>query len=114
MRIQRAAASPLPWTKSPASRKPAFASRRMRSPFRQAEGIGYHDIFMMRRWYNMEFIYNLPEAERICGKMIDASSNNPRALSEFWSKRGQCHFARATSLATSSREKPFMSSGLYR
>ncbi|PCK77484.1 hypothetical protein [Rhizobium sophoriradicis] len=80
-----------------------------RAYFRQAEGIGYHDIFMMRRWYNMEFTYNLPEAERICGKMIDASSNNPRALSEFWSKRGQCHFARATSLATSSREKALLS-----
>ncbi|MBP1884886.1 hypothetical protein [Sinorhizobium mexicanum] len=80
-----------------------------RAYFRQAEGIGYHDVFMMRRWYNMEANYNLPEAERICTKMIENSRDNPRALSEFWSKQGQCFFTRANSLATSSRDKALTS-----
>ncbi|ANL25834.1 hypothetical protein AMJ96_PD00634 (plasmid) [Rhizobium sp. N113] len=73
--------------------------------FRQAEGLGYTDVFMMRRWFNMELQYNQPEAERICDEMIKRSADNPRALSEFWSKKGACEFQKANSVVTVSRDK---------
>jgi len=78
-----------------------------RACFREAEGMGYTDVFMMRRWYNMELQYNQPEAERICDEMIKRSSDNPRALSEFWSKKGACEFQKANSILSVSRDKAF-------
>ena len=78
-----------------------------RTCFKHAEGLGYRDIFMMRRWFNMELYsgYGQSEADRICRVMIDDSKITHRAKSEFWSKLGACEFAKSRAVATSSNDK---------
>ena len=82
---------------------------RARDCFKYAEGLGYRDLPMMRRWFTMEFLagYGLTEAERICRVMIEDQRNQPRARSEFWSKLGQCNSNRANALLAVNREKGF-------
>lgn len=78
-----------------------------RQCFKHSEGLGYRDVFMMRRWFHLEVNsgYGLSEAERICRAMIDDQKSPPRVRSEFWSKLGSCHSRRATSLLSVAREK---------
>lgn len=78
-----------------------------RECFRHAEGVGYSDVFMMRRWFYMEFSsgYGLLEAERICRSVIEDKRFGPRYKSEFWSKLGSCLFQRALSLLGANRER---------
>jgi hypothetical protein len=80
---------------------------RARECFKHAEGLGFIDTFMMRRWFNMEMQsgYGLQEAERICNKVITSDKIGPRYKSEFWSKLGQCHFSRANSVVGVNKEK---------
>ncbi|MFF9385862.1 hypothetical protein ACF1A3_35940, partial [Streptomyces globisporus] len=75
--------------------------------FRAAEGLNYVDIFMMRRWYNMELHsgYNLNEAVRVCNKMIGDANIGPRYKSEFWSKLANCFIIEANSLGPGMRAK---------
>jgi hypothetical protein len=83
--------------------------QKARECFQHAEGLGYRDPFMMRRWFNMELMsgYSVTEPERICRIMINDERVQPRTRSEFWSKLGQCHLSRANSLLGVSREKGF-------
>ncbi|WP_193178043.1 hypothetical protein [Oricola nitratireducens] len=80
---------------------------RARSCFKHAEGLGYRDIFMMRRWFNMEHYsgYGQTEAERICRVMIDDPKITQRARSEFWSKLGACELSKAQAVSSSSNDK---------
>jgi hypothetical protein len=67
-----------------------------RECFKHAEALGYLDIFMLRRWFHMEFMsgYGLSEAERICKLVINGQKFGPRFKSELWSKLGSCLFIR--------------------
>jgi tetratricopeptide (TPR) repeat protein len=78
-----------------------------RECFNDAESLGYLDIFMMRRWFHMEFLsgYGMTEAERICNVVITSRKFAPRFKSEFWSKLGSCLFKRAVSVLNVNREK---------
>ena len=75
-----------------------------RACFKHAEGLGYRDRYMMRRWFNMELSsgYGLAEAERICDVMIHDDRFDPIVKSEFWSKLGSCHLERSAGVG---REK---------
>ncbi|WP_312608581.1 AAA family ATPase [Agrobacterium pusense] len=81
-----------------------------RSCFKHAEGLGYRDIFMMRRWFNMEHHsgYGQIEAERICKMMIEDTKITQRAKSEFWSKLGACELSKAKSASTASNDKALL------
>jgi AAA ATPase domain len=78
-----------------------------RECFKHAEGLGHRDVFMMRRWFNMELYsgYGLSEAERICQNMIGDEKVGPRTQSEFWSKLGACYLARANGVIGVNRDK---------
>ncbi|MCZ8261160.1 MAG: hypothetical protein O9333_13640 [Beijerinckiaceae bacterium] len=78
-----------------------------RECFKHAEGLGHRDVFMMRRWFNMELNsgYGLSEAERICQTMVDGEKVGLRTRSEFWSKLGACHLARANGVIGVNRDK---------
>ncbi|AKI02677.1 AAA ATPase domain [Hoeflea sp. IMCC20628] len=78
--------------------------------FKHAEGLGYRDIFMMRRWFNMELFsgYGQMEAERICRAMIEDSKITQRARSEFWSKLGACEFSKSRAVSTASSDKAML------
>lgn len=78
-----------------------------RQCFKHAEGLGYRDGFMMRRWFHMEFQsgYGLQESEEICLRVIKDQKMSARIRSEFWSKLGSCHLKRAESLLNVTREK---------
>lgn len=80
---------------------------RARECFKFAEGIGYVDPFMMRRWYNMEALsgYGINDAEGICRRVISSEKLNARCKSEFYSKLGHCLQTRADSLWGVSRDK---------
>jgi hypothetical protein len=75
--------------------------------FRAAEGLSYRDVFMMRRWFNMEFRsgYGLAEAERICRVMLDDPKLGHRHKSEFLSKRAKCFDSQGGSVLNVSRDK---------
>lgn len=81
-----------------------------RACFKHAEGLGYRDIFMMRRWYNLEHYsgYGQAEAERICRLMIEDPRITQRARSEFWSKLGACELSKAKASGSSSNEKSLL------
>jgi hypothetical protein len=78
-----------------------------RECFKHAEGLGYRDVFMMRRWFHLEFTsgYGWDEAERICRTMLSDQRFGPRVKSEFWSKLGSCLFSKANGILGVSREK---------
>ena len=78
-----------------------------RENFKHAEGLGFHDIFMMRSWYHLEFTseYGLPEAERICEKVIRDAKYGSKFKSEFWSKFGSRMFMRANGVISVNRTK---------
>jgi dsDNA-binding SOS-regulon protein len=81
-----------------------------RSCFKHAEGLGYRDIFMMRRWFNMEHYsgYGQAEAERICRVMISDTKITQRARSEFWSKLGACDLSKAKAVSGVSNDKALL------
>jgi hypothetical protein len=78
-----------------------------RECFKHAEGMGYFDVFMMRRWYHLEFTsgYAYEEAERICFLVINREEVGLRFKSEFWSKLGSCLFLRSMSIVGINRQK---------
>jgi hypothetical protein len=78
-----------------------------RECFKHAEGLGHRDVFMMRRWFHLEFTsgYGWDEAERICRAVLDEQGFGPRVKSEFWSKLGSCLFMKANGILGVSREK---------
>jgi len=78
-----------------------------RECFKHAEGLGYRDLFMMRRWFHLEFMsgYGWDEAERICRTVLADPRFGPRVKSEFWSKLGSCLFMKANGILGASREK---------
>ncbi len=75
--------------------------------FRGAEGLGFRDVFMMRRWYNMELRsgYGLGEAERICKVMLGSGSLSVRHRCEFSSKLANCYFSQSQSLIHGDRPR---------
>jgi hypothetical protein len=78
-----------------------------RESFKHAEGLGFYDVFMMRRWFHMEFTsgYGLAEAERICGVVIKNKNLAPRVLGEFWGKLGSCWFSKSMAVVGVNRPK---------
>ena len=78
-----------------------------RESFKHAEGLGFYDVFMMRRWFHMEFTsgYGLAEAERICGVVISNKDIAPRVLGEFWGKLGSCWFSKSIAVVGVNRTK---------
>ncbi|MBR0761564.1 RNA-binding domain-containing protein [Bradyrhizobium japonicum] len=78
-----------------------------RESFKHAVGLGFYDVFMMRRWFHMEFTsgYGLPEAERICGIVINNNSLAPRVRGEFWGKLGSCWFSKSMNVVGVNRSK---------
>ncbi len=78
-----------------------------RESFKHAAGLGFYDVFMMRRWFHMEFTsgYGLAEAERICGVVINNKDLAPRVRGEFWSKRGSCWLSESMSVVGVNRPK---------
>jgi hypothetical protein len=78
-----------------------------RESFKHAEGLGFYDAFMMRRWFYMEFTsgYGLAEAERICGVVINNKDFAPKLRSEFSSKLGSVWFQKSMSVMGVNRSK---------
>ena len=78
-----------------------------RESFKHAEGLGFYDVFMMRRWFHMEFTsgYGLAEAERVCGVVINNKNLAPRVLGEFWGKLGSCWFSKSMAVVGVNRPK---------
>ncbi len=78
-----------------------------RELFKHAEGLGFYDVFMMRRWFHMEFTsgYGLSEAERICGVVIANNNLSPKVRGEFWSKLGSCWFSKFMAVVGVNRPK---------
>lgn len=68
--------------------------------FRAAEGLGYRDPFMMRRWFHLELEVgdDLGEVERICRVVLEDKRFGPRHRSEFLSKLGRCLLQQANGL----------------
>lgn len=85
----------------PASRETA------RTFFRGAEGLNYFDVFMMRRWYNLEIAsgHGLIEAERICNLVLSEDNLSSRVRSEFKSKLARCLNQQAIDLTFVNRDK---------
>lgn len=75
--------------------------------FKAAEGLGHWDVFMMRRWYNMEILsgYNSREAERICTVVLNDEKLANRYKSEFLSKLAKCYSFQASSIINADYEK---------
>jgi len=75
--------------------------------FKAAEGLGHWDVFMMRRWYNMELLsgYNSREAERICMVVLNDKKLGNRYKSEFLSKLAKCYSFQASSVINADHEK---------
>jgi hypothetical protein len=78
-----------------------------RESFKCAEGLGFYDAFMMRKWFHMEFTsgYGLPEAERICNVVINNKSLASRVRGEFFAKLGSCWFCKSMNVVGLNRTK---------
>lgn len=74
--------------------------------FKQAIGLNYRDVFMMRSWYYLERRGDsASEAKIVCEIVINDPKTSNRHMSEFLAKRGDCLSSQAMIFAWTDRER---------